>query len=184
MKTTSLSNQRARPPNRLNTRIRPKRTAKSFLNDSRESSRKVRRILVPIDFSPPSIKALRYAVGFAEQMGATIYLVHVLEEPAFIHDIETFPLAIPKRELVHGARGELLKLAKSQIDGLVPVKTRVRTGKPFREIVALARQTASDLIIIATHGRTGLSRMLLGSTAELVVRHAPCPVFVIRDREK
>ena len=184
MKTTSLSNQRARLPHRSDLRSSPKRAAKPFLNGSDEFSRKVSRILVPTDFSPPSIKALRYAVGFAEQTGATIYLVHVLEEPAFVHDIETFPLAIPKRELVHGAREELLKLAEGQIDGLVPVKTRVRIGKPFREIVGLARQSASDLIIIATRGRTGLSRMLLGSTAELVVRHAPCPVFVIRDREK
>ena len=184
MKTTSGSNQRARPPNRPNIRSSPNRAARLFLKGSREFSRKVRRILVPTDFSPPSIKALRYAAGFAEQAGATIYLVHILEEPAFIHDIETFPLAIPERELVRVARKELLKLGKSQINGLVPVKTLVRVGKPFREVVALARQTASDLIIIATHGRTGLSRMLLGSTAELVVRHAPCPVFVIRSHEK
>src|SRR5262249_3249283 len=167
-----------------NIRSSPKRAAKLFPNGSCGFSRKVRRILGPTDFSPPSIEALRYALGFAEQTGAAIYLVHVLREPAFIHDIETFPLAIPKRELVHGAREQLLKLATGQIDDLVPVKTRVRIGKPFREIVALARQTASDFIIIATHGRTGLSRMLLGSTAELVVRHAPCPVFVISAREK
>ena len=138
---------------------------------------------MPTNFSKPSLKAVRYAVRFAEQTGATIHLVYVLESPAFIHDFETFPLAIPEVELVGFAQGKLLSVASAEIEELVPVKTNVLIGKPFREIVEFARRADIDLIVIATHGRAGLNRMLLGSTAELVVRHAPCPVLIVREHE-
>jgi universal stress protein A len=161
----------------------PKPSIATAPNGSIALSPKFKRILVPTDFSKPSLKAVRYAVRFAEQSGATIYLVYVIEQPAFIHDLESFPVAMPEVELARRAKEKLLSVATSEIEELVPVKTQVRIGKPFREIVALARQTDTDLIVIATRGRTGVNRMLLGSTAELVVRHAPCPVLVVREHE-
>jgi nucleotide-binding universal stress UspA family protein len=77
----------------------------------------------------------------------------------------------------------LLSLANEEIEELVPVKADVRSGKTSREIADYAREISADLIVIATHGRTGLDRMLLGSTTELLVRYAPCPVLVVRERE-
>jgi nucleotide-binding universal stress UspA family protein len=164
-------------------RLRQK-TAKLPASGPLARSAAFKRILVPTDFSNPSVKALKYAVRFAEQSGATIHLLYVVEHPTFIYDIETFPLAISEAEQIARAKHKLLRLADAEIEELVPVKTDVRTGKPFRAIAELARKTNADLIIIATHGRTGLSRMLLGSTTELLVRHAPCPVLVVRDRER
>ena len=147
------------------------------------STVKFKRILVPIDFSKPSLKALRYAVRFAEDSGATLDLVYVRESAAVMHDLEIFPLAIPEAELDKHAKEKLLAIAAVEIEELVPVQVHVRFGKAFREIVAVASETTADLVVIATHGHTGLSRILLGSTAELVVRHAPCPVLVVREHE-
>jgi universal stress protein A len=183
MKTKQSTNRKPPAPDSFALCRTTKTSIKPVLNGSPSWSIGFKRILVPTDFSKPSLKALRYAVRFAEQSGAAIFLVYVLEQPAFMHDLESFPVALPEAELVKGAREKLLSLAAAEIEELVPVKVQVRVGKPFREIAALARQTDTDLIVIATHGRTGLNRMLLGSTAELVVRHAPCPVLVVRERE-
>jgi nucleotide-binding universal stress UspA family protein len=107
--------------------------------------------------------------------------VHVLDQAILTRDFEAFPLSIPASELAKSARVNLLSVASADFEEFVHVKPLVRTGKPFREIVSLARQENIDLIVIATHGRTGLNRMVLGSTAEQVIRHAPCPVLVVRD---
>jgi len=129
------------------------------------------------------LKAIKYAARFAENSGATIYLVHVLERPVLTRDFECFPLALPEAELAEISKETLLSAAATEIEELVPVEVAVRTGKAFREIVNFARETDADLIVIATNGRSGINHMLLGSTAELVVRHAACPVLVVRERE-
>jgi len=165
------------PVTRLGKTCRPK------FNEPVVSSLTLKRILVPTDFSEPSLKALRYAVRFAEQSGATIYLVHVIERPAFNRDFEYFPLALPEVELGKIAKEKLLSIASKEIEELVPVKTQVTIGKPFRQIVDVARETEADLIIIATQGHSGFKHLLLGSTAELVIHHAPCPVLVVREHE-
>jgi universal stress protein A len=183
MKTSRLKNSRGSAVKRGTIRIAPKSSPTTGPNGSIAASVKFKRILVPTDFSTPSLKALRYAVRFAEHSGATIFLVYVLEQPAFINDPESFRVATPEAELARLAKEKLLSVASSEIEELVPVKAEVRIGKPFREIVSLARQTDTDLIVIATRGRTGVNRMLLGSTTELVVRHAPCPVLVVREHE-
>ncbi len=146
--------------------------------------RRLKTILVPIDFSDASLKAFRYAVPFAEQFGATLCLVHVIEEGSFVNDLPNVVLVRPEQERVREANRELLTLARREIEELVPINPQVRIGKPFHEIVEVAKQLKADLIIIATHGHTGLRRALLGSTAELVVRHAPCPVLVVRQKEQ
>jgi len=92
-------------------------------------------------------------------------------------------IAIPSvnAEWDERARQELDKLAKEEIPDSVPVKTIIKTGKPFLEIIENAGELDVDLIIIATHGRTGVEHILFGSTAEKVVRKAPCPVLTLRE---
>lgn len=138
---------------------------------------------MPTDFSEPSLKALRYAVPFAKHFGATIFLAHVLERIPLIAGDHTVVMTVPEGEMVQAAKKRLLSLAADEIEELVPVNTQVRMGKPFAEVVTLAKELQIDLIIVATHGYTGLRHVLLGSTTERIVRHAPCPVLVVRERE-
>lgn len=144
----------------------------------------IKRILVPIDFSKHSLKAARYAVRFAEQFGAGICLLYVLEKPTYMRGEHGVALSVPRKEMIKRAESKLYSLANDEIAELVPVNAQVRTGKPFDQIVKLAKSKQVDLIIIATHGYTGLKHALMGSTAERVVRHAPCPVLVVRKTER
>jgi universal stress protein A len=149
------------------------------------TSVRVRSILVPIDFSEPSKKALAYAVPFAEQFGAKLTLLHVTEPVATPDFIKTFPLAIENDKLVAVCKGKLDRLVEEQaIDPQLVERTLVRDGRAFNEIAEAARSLKVDLIIISTHGYTGLKHALLGSTAERVVQHAPCPVLVVRENER
>ena len=141
---------------------------------------KLNDILVPTDFSEASKKAVDYATKFAAQFGGRITLLHVVE-PVFYPDFAYTPLLVENDKLVAAAEKELTLLAaKKGIPDEVLHKILVRTGSPFQEITDAARTLKLDLIIIATHGRSGLTRALLGSTAERVVRHATCPVLVLR----
>ena len=142
----------------------------------------LKRILVPVDFSACSLKALRYAVPFAERFGADIYLLNVIE-PGPFNDFSSMPLMVPEEELLADAQQRLLKLAENEIEELVPVNAQVRSGRAAHEIVELAKSLRIDLIILGTHGHTGLKRVLMGSTTEQVVRQAHCPVFVVREVE-
>ena len=141
---------------------------------------KVRRIVVPIDFSPESKKALQYASKLASQFGAALKLLHVVETAPFINDLPNVVLTRSDQEIAKESKVRLQALAKDEIDELIPVQSRVRIGKPYHEIVSFAKVADADLIVIPTHGYTGLKHTLLGSTAERVVRHATCPVLVVR----
>ena len=143
----------------------------------------VKKVLVPIDFSESSLKALKYAVAFAGQFGASICLVHVVEPASFLNDVRNVLLALSDGEVANMLHHKLVMLARKQIDPVTPVHPLVCIGKPFDEIVKTAKTFNADLIILATHGRTGLKRALLGSTAEQVVRHATCPVLVVREKD-
>lgn len=145
---------------------------------------KLKKILVPIDFSDQSLKALRYAVPFAEQFGATLFLTHVVEPTGLVNDLPDVAIALARENQPDAVKTRLTALADSEIEPLIPVKVEVRSGKPFDEIVTLAKTLDIDLIIIATRGNTGLKHIFLGSTAERVVRRAPCPVLVVREKER
>jgi universal stress protein A len=137
------------------------------------------RLLVPTDFSDPSKKALDYAARFVEQFGARVSLIHIIE-PVMSPDFRTFPLALDEDKMMESARQQLAHLARTHhlehhLDTLI-----VRAGNPFHEITEAALEIKADLIIISTHGYTGLRRALLGSTAERVVRYAKCPVMTVR----
>jgi nucleotide-binding universal stress UspA family protein len=138
-------------------------------------------ILVPTDFSPESEKALRYATAFARQFGARIVLLHVME-PVGGPDFAFFPLIQAKDRVARAARQRLDRLA-ARFGGTPRMFARplVREGKAYQVISSLARRLKVNLIVIATHGYTGAARVILGSTTERVVRHAPCPVLVVRE---
>jgi len=139
-----------------------------------------RRILVPIDFSLPSKRAMHYAREWTSLFQAELFLLHVVDPVAAAGEFGASPVGKIRRDLVGRAKAALAGLAKTELPRSMSVAVDVRKGKPFDQIVSFARTIKADLIIMATHGHTGLKHMLLGSTAERVVRHAPCPVLVLR----
>jgi nucleotide-binding universal stress UspA family protein len=142
-------------------------------------------VLVPYDFSPPANKALHYGVSFARQFGAALALLHVLEPAIYPTELGYVPPEITTlhESLSATARKKLDEAIQAQLPEGLQVTAQVRVGVPYREITAAAKELNADLIVIATHGYTGLKHVLLGSTAERVVRHAPCPVLTVRERE-
>jgi len=150
----------------------------------------INRILTPTDFSDFSKHALKYAVSFATQYKAKLYLLHVISD---IPEISTFylkhfPMEGISEEEIYGeieerVRSELERIISEDIGEGIEVEPAVVRGVPFLEIIRFARENLIDLIVIATHGRTGLKRALFGSTAEKVVRKAPCPVMTVRHPE-
>ncbi|MCF8241229.1 MAG: universal stress protein [Melioribacteraceae bacterium] len=144
---------------------------------------KIQKILVPIDFSDYSKGALKYAVDFAKHFGAKMYLVYVVEPMIYPADFSLGQVSIPSADFETNKRAEeeLENLAKSEIPESIEVVTVIKTGKPFIEIIEYAAEVDIDLIMIATHGHTGVEHMLFGSTAEKVVRKAPCPVMTLRE---
>ncbi len=143
-----------------------------------------RTILVPVDFSTPGREALAYAVAFAAQFDAKLLVLHVVEMPyvgSGLGEIELPPVEAEIREPV---AENLARMVAEVVAGRLPAETLTRTGQPWFEITEAARELNVDLVIIGTHGYTGLKHVLMGSTAERVVRHAPCPVLVVRNRAK
>ena len=146
----------------------------------------IRKILVPTDFSPNSERALDLAIDFAVRFEAEIVLVHVLAPP--VYPAMTFGAAAASLPNIHE---EVRKNITAQLEGLrqklvargVRARAVVRDGSPFTEIVVAAQDEACDLVVIATHGYGGIKHLLLGSTAERVVRKAPCPVLTVRSTE-
>jgi universal stress protein A len=143
---------------------------------------KLKHILVPVDFSECSRKALAYAVPFARQFGASITLLYVLQP--FVPVSDMVPLDMESIDLRMRETGEReLKALQASIDPEVASTAVMRIGNPHLEIARAARELEVDVIVLSTHGRTGLSHVLMGSTAERVVRHANCPVLVLREQE-
>ena len=141
----------------------------------------LKSILVPLDFSETCLKSLQYAIPFAKQYGAKITLVHIVKPPLYNSE-GLYPEPFGPEHLV-GIKENLLGIRMTKIPADLPVEIIVRFGHAFEDILAVAREIRSDLIITTTHGYTGLKHMLLGSTAENVVRRAPCPVLVVREIE-
>jgi len=143
----------------------------------------INKILVPIDFSDYSKKALQYTVRFAKHFNSEISLLYVIEPIIYPADLSMGQMVIPNSDVDYGekAEEELKVLAKSEIGELLNYKILVKTGKPFMEIIDTAKEIDADLIIISTHGHTGVEHLLFGSTSEKVVRKAPCPVLTMRE---
>ena len=172
----------SKPPRRRATRVEPSGTTAS----PPKAAFNVQKILVPIDFSLCSAKALDYAVAFARPAQAEIILLHVVEPicyPMYGQEITADYTAL-HTTLLNNGRQQLADFSRDRTAGSGPVKLRVREGSAWSEIVDAAKKEGVDLIIVSTHGHTGLRHILLGSTAERVVRHAPCPVLIVRERER
>ncbi len=144
----------------------------------------IKNILCPIDYSVYSEMALKYAIEFAEKYQAKLYLVHVLDIRIYdINDPDLYNVNIIDEETIHKLRERLLKCVNEDTKSKISVEAIIIQGVPFAEIISTAKERKIDLIVLGTHGRTGLSHALMGSVAEKVVRKAPCPVLTIRHPE-
>lgn len=143
----------------------------------------IKRILVPTDFSERSKKALLYARALAEKQHAEIDLLHVisLSDEGAIYGSAYYP--VYEKEFLDASDKQLDEMLKSVEAPEGELKTFTRSGSPVHEIVEFAQENEIDLIVIATHGHRGLKHFLLGSTTENVIRHAKCPVLVVRENE-
>ena len=143
----------------------------------------LKRILLPTDFSDYSKAARDYACALADQFGSELHLLHVLQD--LIAMVPEPGLAFPPpgdymRELQEGAEKGLAELLDPDWAKGKSIVRTTQQGPPFLEIVRYAKENDIDLIVMGTHGRSGLAHVLLGSVAEKVVRKAPCPVLTIR----
>jgi len=148
--------------------------------------RSIKRILVPTDFSEPSSEALTTAIAFARAFGASIELVHVAVETAYAMpppiDVATVP--IDMTGVIDRAQKSLnAEEARVQAAG-VTCASIILAGTPDAEVVAHADKTGADLIVMGTHGRSGLTHALLGSVAERVVQHAHRPVLIVPFKQR
>ena len=143
------------------------------------------RILVPVDFSAHSEKAIRYATTLANKFGARLSLLHVIEDPFITGawQAEAFIPNIPELldDLIKAAENRMTEYKQQLAAHGSVVESIVITGRPASAIVEQASAGPFDLIVMGTHGRTGLSHAILGSVAERVVQKAPCPVLTVHD---
>ena len=139
------------------------------------------RILVPTDFSDTSQAALKYGVALARKFDARLHLLHVPEHPGEAAETE-FPIGLfeTMQNAAHDRLGHLLNAEDSH--DLKP-DCSMRIGKPAEEIVRYAREHQIDLVVMGTHGREGVARVLMGSVAEIVVRRCGCPVLTVHNPE-
>lgn len=145
---------------------------------------KIKKILCPVDFSGSNNLAVEYAKELTLLLNSRLYLLHVVEQ---LHGNEHYMiLQITPQEIAEKVKKEaeerLNSIAK-KINELSEIKTEVREGKAFVEIVKTAKKDDIDLIIMGSHGRTGLSHALIGSVAERVARKAHCPVLIVKDKD-
>ena len=143
----------------------------------------VQRILFPTDFSDHSKAAEKSACDLADQFGAELHVLHVLHDPLLTMPMTAAALLVPPQSLdneITYAEEEIQKVPPTVWASGKRVVRAVRAGTTFDTIVRYAQENAIDLIVIGTHGRTGLPHVLLGSIAERVVQHAPCSVLTVR----
>lgn len=144
---------------------------------------KLQRILVPVDFSRESAKAMRYAVTLARQFDASITLVHVVEPSYGPEEDSGTTRRLTERQRAARAKSRLGEIGQRMLGPCRIIETVIRSGLAFFEITEAAKALNTDLIVIGTHGFGGLTRSVMGGTAEKVIRHAPCPVLVVRPHE-
>lgn len=149
----------------------------------KKQNRIISRILVPSDFSECSAEALEYAMALAKPLRADLILVHVIEPfPYKLVEGMTFSDYGYGAQLTSQIQVLLDKISNQLLKEKLSVETHLISGTAFREITQLAEREGIDLIVMGTHGRTGINRLITGSVAEKVVRLAPCPVLTVRSR--
>lgn len=140
-----------------------------------------RRILCPIDFSEHSLAALEVALKVVQQNDAKLYLLNVAPTPAGSAGFQPIPMD-PYPQLEKDGQQRLAKIGREKIPAAVRYETLVLSGDPAEQVLDTARNIGADLIVMGTHGRTGLVHLVLGSVAERVVREAPIPVLTAHAR--
>jgi universal stress protein A len=156
----------------------------SFINTAAGGNSMFNRILVPTDFSPPSDAALEYARILAAKFGSTLRILHVVDDPSSSSEYVSDGFAPSTHEI----QAALTAHARKRLEHLMTTVDRRRyhaytdavIGKPAPAIIDYAGATGTSLIVMGTHGRTGLAHLMMGSVAEQVVRTAPCPVLTVR----
>jgi len=157
-----------------------------------------KRILCPVDLSEFSLEALRLAAQLAERHGAVLDILHVIHnpfdelymsaitesDPALLDAYAAEPSRRAKIVRATEEHSEILlkQFCHDEVKGLAKVRYHIRQGDPFENIVDGAEDFLTDLIVLATHGRTGLKRLVIGNVAEKIVRHAPCPVLTVNPK--
>lgn len=146
-------------------------------------TRKIANILVPTDFSAAAAAATEYAATLASSLDAGIHLVHVLEEPPFAHAHQFHPALGADRweERYQEARARLAAVKDALAAEGVRASAEVRTGSATGELLEASVDYGADLIVMGTHGRSGLEHLIIGSIAERLIRTARCPVLAVRD---
>ncbi len=143
---------------------------------------KIRRILCPVDFSDASRNAVRYAHEFAKGMGSTLVLLNVVEPRPMAVDMSLSYVPL-EEDLEKAAREDLDEIITAEREKGVEVQAEVQIGTPAEVILEKAAELGVNLVILGSHGKTGLSRLLMGSVAESVVRKAKCPVLIVKAEE-
>ncbi|MBI4843994.1 MAG: universal stress protein [Nitrospirae bacterium] len=143
---------------------------------------KIERILFPTDFSEGSELALHFAADLAKQYKAKLYMLHVLYDVMRAHESHIPHVSADElyNDLNKWALDEMENCCIEETRGIPAVEKKVVKGIPYEEVIKTASEEKIDLIVMGTYGRTGLDRLLFGSTAERVVRKAPCPVLTVR----
>jgi len=143
----------------------------------------IRKILYATDFSKLSEWAMGYAVYLARTCSAQLDCVHVVDDSYqywLTLDAAAIPAGPPVEQIIEAAEKQLAEFAATKAPDDLPVTTKLLRGRPFVEIIRYARDSNMDLIVMGTHGHSGLTHILMGSVAEKVVRKSPCPVMTIR----
>jgi nucleotide-binding universal stress UspA family protein len=140
------------------------------------------KILTAIDFSENSDYAFGYALALAKQFDSQLMILHVINEPVDLRGFYVPHISFEQleKEIEEGAEKMMAKFCGSKMGDFTNFTTSIVTGIPYEEIIRTAQETAASLIVLGTHGRTGLDHLIFGSTAERVVRGASCPVLTIR----
>jgi universal stress protein A len=140
------------------------------------------KILLATDFSDYSEVACDYALTLAETFGSSLYILHIINEPVDLRGFYVPNISFEQleKEIETGATEMLDKFCKENLKEFDRYEKEIITGVPYEEIVRVAKEKEISMIVIGTHGRTGLDHLIFGSTAERVVRTAPCPVMTIR----
>jgi len=140
----------------------------------------LKKILCPIDHSDCSKEALKYAVSFALRNEAELYLLHVIDIRTFDENLDSITKQIADESSINNLKKKLLECVPEEIRSDMKIEAIVVQGIPFVEIIRFAKKNEVDMLVLGTHGRTGLAHMMLGSVSEKVVRKAPCPVLTVR----
>ena len=144
----------------------------------------IKKILFATDFSDNSRYALTFAISFAQKYDAMLYVLHVIQQPSYplgmYAEISFDAMDKFSQSISEAVQKEMQTLKEKDLQGCPKYECLIVHGTPFLEILRTAREKNVELIVVGTHGRTGLDHVLFGSTAEKVVRRAPCPVLSVR----